>query len=112
AYPDKLSGGQQQRVAIARALAYDPRLLLLDEITSALDPELVGEVLTLVGELAGAGRTTVMATHEMAFARDVADTVCFLDGGLIVESGSAEQVLTDPQQDRTRRFLQRFTAGR
>jgi polar amino acid transport system ATP-binding protein len=111
-YPDKLSGGQQQRVAIARALAYDPRLLLLDEITSALDPELVGEVLTLVGELAGAGRTIVMATHEMAFARDVADAVCFLDGGLIVESGSAEQVLTDPQQDRTRRFLQRFTAGR
>jgi polar amino acid transport system ATP-binding protein len=112
AYPDKLSGGQQQRVAIARALAYDPRLLLLDEITSALDPELVGEVLTLVGELAGAGRTIVMATHEMAFARDVADTVCFLDGGLIVESGSPERVLTDPQQDRTRRFLQRFTTGR
>jgi polar amino acid transport system ATP-binding protein len=109
AYPDKLSGGQQQRVAIARALAYDPRLLLLDEITSALDPELVGEVLTLVGELAGAGSTIVMATHEMAFARDVADTVCFLDGGRIVESGSAEQVLTDPREDRTRQFLRRFT---
>jgi polar amino acid transport system ATP-binding protein len=108
-YPDKLSGGQQQRVAIARALAYEPRLLLLDEITSALDPELVGEVLALVGELATSGRTTVMATHEMAFAREVADTVCFLDGGKIVESGSAKQVLTDPQHDRTRQFLRRFT---
>jgi polar amino acid transport system ATP-binding protein len=112
AYPDKLSGGQQQRVAIARALAYDPRLLLLDEITSALDPELVGEVLALVGELAASGRTIVMATHEMAFAREVADTVCFLDGGRIVESGPAEQVLTDPQHERTRQFLRRFTAGR
>lgn len=109
AYPDKLSGGQQQRVAIARALAYEPRLLLLDEITSALDPELVGEVLALVGELATSGRTTVMATHEMAFAREVADTVCFLDGGRIVESGSAKQVLTDPQHDRTRQFLRRLT---
>lgn len=108
AYPDKLSGGQQQRVSIARALAYDPRLLLLDEITSALDPELVGEVLDLVGELASAGRTIVMATHEMAFARDVADTVCFLDGGRIIESGPAKQVLTDPQHDRTRRFLSRL----
>jgi polar amino acid transport system ATP-binding protein len=112
AYPDKLSGGQQQRVAIARALAYDPRLLLLDEITSALDPELVGEVLALVGELAASGRTIVMATHEMAFAREVADTVCFLDGGRIVESGPPEQVLTDPQHERTRQFLRRFTAGR
>ncbi|BBY29023.1 amino acid ABC transporter ATP-binding protein [Mycolicibacterium sediminis] len=112
AYPDKLSGGQQQRVAIARALAYEPRLLLLDEITSALDPELVGEVLTLVGELAAGGATIVMATHEMAFARDVADTVCFLDGGRIVEAGTAAQVLTDPVEDRTRQFLRRFTAGR
>jgi polar amino acid transport system ATP-binding protein len=112
AYPDTLSGGQQQRVAIARALAYDPRLLLLDEITSALDPELVGEVLTLVGELAGAGRTIVMATHEMAFAREVADVVCFLDGGRIIESGSAEQVLTEPREERTRQFLQRFTGSR
>jgi polar amino acid transport system ATP-binding protein len=112
AYPDTLSGGQQQRVAIARALAYDPRLLLLDEITSALDPELVGEVLELVGELAGAGRTIVMATHEMAFARDVADTVCFLDGGRIVEAGPADRVLTAPEQERTRQFLRRFTAGR
>lgn len=110
-YPDRMSGGQQQRVAIARALAYEPRLLLLDEITSALDPELVGEVLALVGELAAGGSTIVMATHEMAFARDVADTVCFLDGGRIIESGSAEQVLTDSQHDRTRRFLQRFTGG-
>lgn len=109
AYPDKLSGGQQQRVAIARALAYEPRLLLLDEITSALDPELVGEVLDLVGELATAGRTIVMATHEMSFARQVADTVCFLDGGRIVESGSAEQVLRNPQQDRTKLFLRRVT---
>jgi polar amino acid transport system ATP-binding protein len=113
AYPDKLSGGQQQRVAIARALAYDPRLLLLDEITSALDPELVGEVLDLVGELAVSGRTIVMATHEMGFARQVANTVCFLDGGTIIESGSAEQVLTDPQHERTQQFLRRVTgAGR
>ena len=111
AYPDKLSGGQQQRVAIARALAYEPRLLLLDEITSALDPELVGEVLALVGELASSGATIIMSTHEMAFAQEVADLVCFLDGGTIVESGSANQVFTDPQQDRTRQFLRRFTGG-
>jgi polar amino acid transport system ATP-binding protein len=112
AYPDKLSGGQQQRVSIARALAYDPKLLLLDEITSALDPELVGEVLDLVGELATTGTTILMATHEMAFARDVADTVCFLDGGRIVESGAAKQVLSDPANDRTRRFLRRLIGGR
>ncbi|MBS1691954.1 MAG: amino acid ABC transporter ATP-binding protein [Actinobacteria bacterium] len=111
AYPDTLSGGQQQRVAIARALAYDPRLLLLDEITSALDPELVGDVLDLVGELAAAGRTIVMATHEMAFARHVADTVCFLDGGVIVESGPAEHVLTQPTETRTQEFLRRVTGG-
>jgi polar amino acid transport system ATP-binding protein len=109
AYPDKLSGGQQQRVAIARALAYEPRLLLLDEITSALDPELVGEVLALVGELAAGGRTIVMATHEMAFARDVADTVCYLHQGRIAETGSASAVLTEPRHERTRQFLQRFT---
>jgi polar amino acid transport system ATP-binding protein len=109
AYPDKLSGGQQQRVAIARALAYDPRLLLLDEITSALDPELVGEVLELVGELASSGRTIIMATHEMGFARQVANTVCFLDGGTIIESGTAEQVLTQPREERTQQFLRRVT---
>jgi len=109
ARPDDLSGGQQQRVAIARALVNRPVLMLFDEVTSALDPELVGEVLTLVGELAASGRTIVMATHEMAFAGDVAATVCFLDGGRIVESGSAKQVLTDPQHDRTRQFLRRFT---
>jgi polar amino acid transport system ATP-binding protein len=109
AYPDTLSGGQQQWVAIVRALAYDPRLLLLDEITSALDPELVGDVLELVGELAKAGRTIVMATHEMGFARHVADTVCFLDGGVLVETGPAEQLLTEPTQDRTREFLRRVT---
>lgn len=107
-YPDRLSGGQQQRVAIARALAYDPRVLLLDEVTSALDPELVGEVLDLLGELAASGRTIVMATHEMGFARQVADVVCFLDGGRILESGPPEQVLGAPQQDRTRQFLARL----
>lgn len=113
AYPDKLSGGQQQRVAIARALAYDPRLLLLDEITSALDPELVGEVLALVRELAEAGTTIVMATHEMGFARQVASTVAFLDGGRIIESGPPEQVLVEPREERTRQFLRRVTdAGR
>ncbi|MEV3902733.1 amino acid ABC transporter ATP-binding protein [Mycobacterium sp. NPDC050551] len=110
-YPDTLSGGQQQRVAIARALAYEPRLLLLDEITSALDPELVGDVLDLVGELAAAGRTILMATHEMGFARQVADTVCFVDGGVVVESGPAEQLLTDPTHDRAREFLARVRRG-
>ncbi|GGP80745.1 amino acid ABC transporter ATP-binding protein [Saccharothrix coeruleofusca] len=113
AYPDRLSGGQQQRVAIARALAHEPRLLLLDEITSALDPELVGEVLALVRELAGQGRTILMATHEMGFARQVADRVCFLDGGKLVESGPPEQVLGDPVHERTRQFLRRvIDAGR
>jgi polar amino acid transport system ATP-binding protein len=107
-YPDRLSGGQQQRVAIARALAYDPRVLLLDEVTSALDPELVGEVLDLLGELATSGRTIVMATHEMGFARQVADIVYFLDGGRIVESGPPQQVLGAPQHARTRQFLARL----
>ncbi|WP_232374829.1 amino acid ABC transporter ATP-binding protein [Mycolicibacterium mengxianglii] len=112
-YPDRLSGGQQQRVAIARALAYDPRVLLLDEVTSALDPELVGEVLELLGELATSGRTIVMATHEMGFARQVADVVCFLDGGRILESGSPEQVLGAPREPRTQQFLARLSsAGR
>ena len=113
AYPDRLSGGQQQRVAIARALAYDPRLLLFDEITSALDPELVGEVLALVRELAGQGRTILMATHEMGFAKQVADRVCFLDGGKLLESGPPDQVLGEPTHERTRRFLGRIIdAGR
>jgi polar amino acid transport system ATP-binding protein len=112
-YPDRLSGGQQQRVAIARALAYEPRLLLLDEITSALDPELVGEVLALVRELAGQGGTILMATHEMGFARQVADQVVFLDHGAVVETGPPEQVLGDPRHERTRLFLRRvIDAGR
>ncbi|HEV3356812.1 MAG TPA: amino acid ABC transporter ATP-binding protein [Pseudonocardiaceae bacterium] len=111
AFPDRLSGGQQQRVAIVRALAYEPRLLLLDEITSALDPELVGEVLTLVRELAEQGRTILMATHEMGFARQVADRVCFLDGGVLVESGPPEQVLAEPTRERTRQFLRRVIAS-
>ncbi|HEY3712736.1 MAG TPA: amino acid ABC transporter ATP-binding protein, partial [Amycolatopsis sp.] len=101
AYPDRLSGGQQQRVAIVRALAYEPRLLLLDEITSALDPELVGEVLTLVRELAGQGRTILMATHEMGFAREIADRVCFLDAGALIESGPPERIFTEPEHERT-----------
>lgn len=112
-YPDRLSGGQQQRVAIVRALAVRPRVLLLDEVTSALDPELVGEVLALVREVAGQGMTILMATHEMGFARQVADTVAFLDGGVLLESGPPAQVLGDPEHPRTRRFLARvIDAGR
>ena len=111
-YPDRLSGGQQ-RVAIVRALANDPRLLLLDEITSALDPELVGEVLALIRELKDQGMTIVMATHEMAFARQAADRVCFLDDGRLLEQGPPEQVLVDPVEPRTRQFLARIIeAGR
>ena len=106
-YPDRLSGGQQQRAAIARALAYEPRLLLFDEITSALDPELVGEVLELIGELRRDGSTIVMATHEMGFAREVADVVCFLDGGRLVESGPPAQVFGSPREARTQAFLAR-----
>lgn len=106
-HPDRLSGGQQQRAAIVRAIATNPELLLLDEITSALDPELVGDVLALVRELKGDGTTIVMATHEMGFAREVADRVVFLDGGVIVEQGTAEQVLEHPRQARTREFLSR-----
>jgi polar amino acid transport system ATP-binding protein len=109
-FPDRLSGGQQQRAAIVRAIATDPELLLLDEITSALDPELVGEVLELVAELAAAGTTIVMATHEMAFARDVASRVVFLDGGVLVEQGEPSQVLEHPREPRTQAFLSRFTA--
>ncbi|MDJ1112859.1 amino acid ABC transporter ATP-binding protein [Microbacterium dauci] len=109
-HPDRLSGGQQQRVAIARAIATDPEVLLLDEITSALDPELVGEVLELVRDLAAEGATILMATHEMAFARDVADRVVFLDAGTIVEQGPPSAVLRHPREERTRAFLARFTA--
>jgi polar amino acid transport system ATP-binding protein len=112
-YPDRLSGGQQQRVAIVRALAVRPRLLLLDEITAALDPELVGEVLTVVRGLKDEGMTMVLATHEMGFAREVADQVCFLEGGVVLERGTAEEVFGDPRQERTRRFLRRIVeAGR
>jgi ABC-type polar amino acid transport system ATPase subunit len=108
AYPDRLSGGQQQRVAIVRAIATSPELLLLDEVTSALDPELVGEVLELVRSLAQAGTTIVMATHEMAFARDVADRVVFLDAGSIIEEASAAEFFSAPREERTREFLARF----
>jgi polar amino acid transport system ATP-binding protein len=112
-YPDRLSGGQQQRVAIARALVNNPRLLLLDEVTSALDPELVGEVLTMIRGLKEEGMTMVLATHEMGFARQVADRVVFLDGGRVLESGPPEQVLGDPTEPRTRQFLARIIeAGR
>jgi len=108
-FPERLSGGQQQRVAIARAIATNPELLLLDEITSALDPELVGEVLDLVRQLKGEGTTIVMATHEMAFARDVADRVVFLDAGVIAEQGTPTQLFTAPRTERARTFLSRFT---
>jgi ABC-type polar amino acid transport system ATPase subunit len=107
-YPDRLSGGQQQRVAIARAIATSPELLLLDEITSALDPELVGEVLDLVRQLAAEGTTIVMATHEMAFAQDVASRVLFLDAGVIAEEGEPKQLFGSPKNERTRAFLSRF----
>ena len=112
-YPDRLSGGQQQRAAIVRALAMKPSLLLLDEVTSALDPELVAEVLEVIRELAEGGMTMLIATHEMAFARDIASRVCFLDAGVILEEGPPEQILTAPREERTRRFLERFIeAGR
>ncbi|MEV6596055.1 amino acid ABC transporter ATP-binding protein [Actinoplanes sp. NPDC051346] len=112
-YPDRLSGGQQQRVAIVRALVNSPRLLLLDEVTSALDPELVGEVLTMIRGLKDEGMTMVLATHEMGFARQVADRVVFLDGGRVLETGPPEQVLGDPVEARTRQFLARIIeAGR
>ena len=110
ARPDDLSGGQQQRVAIARALVANPRLMLLDEVTSALDPELVGEVLDLLGELKGEGVTMLLNTHEMGFAREVADQVCFLHDGRVHERGTPDQVIGDPQQERTRTFLSRIRA--
>ena len=113
AYPDSLSGGQQQRVAIVRALALRPKLMLLDEITSALDPELVAEVLNVVRELAAGGMTMLIATHEMAFARDIADRVCFLDEGVILEEGPPGVMFSSPRQQRTQQFLARIVeAGR
>jgi polar amino acid transport system ATP-binding protein len=112
-YPDRLSGGQQQRAAIVRALAMNPDIMLLDEVTSALDPELVAEVLNVIRELAAGGMTMLIATHEMGFARDIADRVCFLDGGVIAEAGPPERLFTEPANPRTRQFLQRIIeAGR
>jgi len=112
-YPDRLSGGQQQRVAIVRALMMDPALLLLDEITSALDPELVSEVLDIVRDLAAKGMTMVLATHEMGFAREVADKVCFLQEGIVYEEGPPSRIFGDPQGERTKAFLKRIIdAGR
>jgi len=110
-YPDRLSGGQQQRVAIVRALAMRPQLLLLDEVTSALDPELVSEVLDAIRELAAGGMTMLIATHEMGFARDVASRVCFLHDGRILEEGSPEEIFSAPKEERTRQFLQRIVAA-
>ena len=110
-YPDRLSGGQQQRVAIVRALAMQPKLLLLDEITSALDPELVAEVLDVIRELATGGMTMLIATHEMSFARDVAHRVCFLDAGQILEQGPPEAIFGTPREERTQQFLQRIVAA-
>jgi polar amino acid transport system ATP-binding protein len=107
-YPARLSGGQQQRVAIARALAMDPKIMLFDEVTSALDPELVGEVLAAMQQLARAGMTMVVVTHEMSFARDIADRIVFMDGGAIVEQGKPDQLLFSPATDRVRAFLKRY----
>lgn len=112
-YPDRLSGGQQQRVAIVRALCMDPEVMLLDEITSALDPELVGEVLDVVREMKRNGMTMLLATHEMGFAREISDRVCFLHQGRILEEGDPEQIFTTPREERTQQFLQRvIDAGR
>jgi len=110
-YPDRLSGGQQQRVAIVRALAMQPELMLLDEVTSALDPELVAEVLSVIRELAEGGMTMLIATHEMSFARDIANRVCFLDAGLILEEGPPDQIFTRPRELRTQQFLERIIAA-
>jgi polar amino acid transport system ATP-binding protein len=112
-YPDRLSGGQQQRVAIVRALAMRPQLMLLDEVTSALDPELVAEVLQVIRELADGGMTMLIATHEMSFARDIANRVCFLDAGMILEQGPPQEIFQHPREPRTRQFLERIIeAGR
>jgi polar amino acid transport system ATP-binding protein len=112
-YPDRLSGGQQQRAAIARALAMKPNLMLLDEVTSALDPELVAEVLQVIRELAGSGMTMLIATHEMSFARDIANRVCFLDDGVLLEEGPPEEIFSAPRNPRTQQFLERIIqAGR
>jgi polar amino acid transport system ATP-binding protein len=112
-YPDRLSGGQQQRVAIVRALAMKPDVMLLDEVTSALDPELVAEVLNVIRELAAGGMTMVIATHEMGFARDIAHRICFLDEGVILEEGTPERIFSQPRQERTQRFLESIIeAGR
>ncbi len=110
-YPDRLSGGQQQRVAIVRALAMQPEVMLLDEVTSALDPELVAEVLDVIRELAAGGMTMLIATHEMGFAKDIASRVCFLDEGVILEQGPPAQIFSEPQQERTKQFLQRIIAA-
>jgi polar amino acid transport system ATP-binding protein len=110
-YPDRLSGGQQQRAAIVRALAMQPRLMLFDEVTSALDPELVGEVLNVIRELAASGMTMLIATHEMGFAREIANRVYFLDEGVIVEKGPPERIFSTPEHARTRQFLQRIIAA-
>lgn len=110
-FPDRLSGGQQQRVAIIRALALKPRVLLLDEVTSALDPEMVGEVLTIIAELKGLGMTMILATHQMGFAYQIADRVAFLEAGAIVEEGPARRVLSQPEHPRTRQFLQQVLAA-
>ena len=110
-YPDRLSGGQQQRVAIVRALAMRPELMLLDEVTSALDPELVGEVLGVIGELAEIGMTMLIATQEMSFAREIADRVCFLDDGVILEEGRPDEIFTSPRRERTQQFLERIIAA-
>ena len=110
-YPDRLSGGQQQRVAIVRALATKPQLMLFDEVTSALDPELVAEVLGVIRELAEGGMTMLIATHEMGFARDIANRVCFLDGGVLLEQGPPEEIFSNPQEARTQQFLQRIIAA-
>ncbi len=110
-YPDRLSGGQQQRAAIVRALAMRPQIMLLDEVTSALDPELVAEVLNVIRELAGEGMTMLIATHEMGFAKDIADRVCFLDAGVILEQGPPSKIFGAPENERTRQFLQRIIAA-